>query len=153
MKRNPLLKAEERIISKVYGNLAEMLYRVRTKSYNAETGEIFEVNAEFVRGFHYTDPHIISETSADGKNYIVGDVTFSVAFAEFQKNLELSLPTDPAGLSLKTLRGDAIPYGINAESDAVRLFGRKWRVVKITPLEVYANIPALLKLQLREGAV
>lgn len=145
MKRNPLLKAEEKIITKVYGNTATMVYDIRTRTYDKDTGAISETETMVRKEFHFADPHVVSETSADGKKYMIGDIIFTSPYMEFQRNLN-SLPADYA-----TARKS--PFGIDIASDTIEVFDRSYRIIKITPQEVYAGVPAKIKIQIREGSL
>jgi hypothetical protein len=139
MAKNPFLKSEAKII-KMYGNTAELHFVFRQKKYNAETGDITEEKYEEVRDISISEPAVISEAVADGKNYIIGDMTFDVSRLE----LEIALP----GIRHASIE----TCGINFESDYIVIGGQKYRIVKMNPKAMWMNLPAKYRVQVRIGA-
>nr|DAH25015.1 MAG TPA: hypothetical protein [Caudoviricetes sp.] len=157
MRRNPFLKADRIVISKLYGNTAVLTYRVRVRSYDAAAGEFAETEFPFVRTVHISEPSEVSEGIVDGKNYLKGDLTAEIAYLELKQSLDAQ-PGDPAvtvGGEPKTLAElrpmTVMKSGIDTRLDTLEYGGTVYRFVKVKPKHVYANTASIFRLQLREG--
>lgn len=158
MKRNPFLKADHIVISRLYNNTAVLTYRIRRKQYVESTGDFIEQEFCFVRDVHISSPKEVSEAVVDGKNYLKGDLTAEIAWLELKNSLD-ALPGDPAvdvGVESKTLSDlrpmTAVKSGIDLRSDTLEYGGTVYRFVKVLPKNVYANTASVFRIQLREGA-
>lgn len=157
MRRNPFLKADRIIISRLYNNTAVLTYRVRVRSYDAESGELAETEFPFVRTVHISEPSEVSEGIVDGKNYLKGDLTAEIAYLELRQSLD-ALPGDPAvtvdgeAKTLAELRPmTVVKSGIDLRLDTLEYGGTVYRFVKVKPKHVYANTASIFRMQLREG--
>lgn len=148
MKRNPFLKAEEKVLRKVYGNTATLTYLVRSRTYNSDTGELTETDKTFVRVIHISSPSEFADALVDGENIKKGDLRCEVARKTLIDALRPATG-DPAVLS--NLRSaSAMTAGIDISTDRLTYCGRDYSIRKIVPLGVYANEPSKYKLHLRE---
>lgn len=148
MKRNPFVKADEKINRRLYGNTATLTYRVRTTSYNSETGELADTDAVFTRTIHIGKISEFADALVDGENIKKGDLRCEVA----RKTLIDALAPQQGDVGvLKNLRSASMmSAGIDISTDQLSFCGRDYSIRKIVPNNVYANEPSIYKLQLRE---
>lgn len=139
MKRNPFLKADDRL-SKIYGNSAVLVYVDTIRDYDETTGEMNESRVSEPHTVSIDSPSVISEAVADGKNYLIGDLTLDIS----RLALEKALP------SFRTASLESC--GVNMEFDYIKFSGRNYRIVKMTPKTVWANQPSKYRVQLRANA-
>ena len=148
MKRNPFLKAEEKIIRRVYGNTATLTYHVKSRTYNSETGELSETDTVFTRAIHIGKISEFADALVDGENIKKGDLRCDVARKTLVDALNPKIG-DPAALS--GLRSaSVINAGIDISSDRLTCCGRTYAIRKIIPCNVYADEPSVYTLHLRE---
>lgn len=155
MKRNPFLKADKAVIKKVYGNPAVLKMCENRRSYDSHTGEFTEDDAVFLRNIFIGNMHEIADAVVDGKQYVKGDLHTEVAFQEIADSL-VPMTGDPVIVidkEQKTIadlrKADHRTAGIKETKDSLVFDGTEYRIIRITPMIVYAGVPSKLKIQLR----
>lgn len=156
MKKNPFLKADRAVIDKLYSDTATFRYRIPTRSFDTGSGAYYSSFQECVRTINIEQPSELSEASygsgawsADGKNWMKGDLTARVAMLDLQAALD-PVSGDPVDLSMERT-ADGVQSGLDPRYDIVEYGGNTYRIVKVAPANVYANIASVFKIQLREG--
>lgn len=149
MNRNPFVKAEEKILRKIYGNTATLTYNVTSTVYDSATGEIATSGAFFARVINIGDPAEFADALVDGENIKKGDLKCDVARKTLVDALR-SAPGDSGGALSSYRSATVTAAGIDTATDRITFGGREYSIRKITPREVYANEPAVYRLQLRE---
>lgn len=139
MKKNPFLKAEKAIIRRVYRNSATLNFNVKSKSYDAATGEFYETETVTAKTVYIKNPREIADAVVDKLNYLKGDLNVEIAYQEVADAV-----SGVSGRTANTRNG-----GIDGLSDTLTFDGTIYRIVKITPKNFYAGAPSRLKLQLR----
>lgn len=146
MKKNPFLKAEEKVIRQLYGNSATLTYRNCTKSYNSSTGEMSESIATFTRTIYISSPSEFADIFVDGENIQKGDITCEVA----RETLTKAMQADSGDVGTLGRTDSLMRAGLDPDSDRITIGGRDYRIVKIQAKNIYTNEPAIYKLHLRE---
>ncbi len=140
MAKNPFLKAEQKII-KMYRNNAKIHFVSVKKNYDPQTGNMTETKEEQVGLVYISEPAVISEAVADGKNYLIGDMTFDVS----RLDLEMVLP--------ESRIANNETCGVSMETDFVVIGEQIYRFVKFNPKGMWGGVPAKYRLQVRSGKV
>lgn len=136
MKKNPFLKADDKVI-KMYGNTATVVFVGKTRVYNESTGAVSTQEIRTESRVAISTPSVISEAVADGKNYMVGDLSFDISRLELERVL-------PEG------RTASVETGVlDLRSDRFVVAGRQYRIVKMHPKNMWANTPSMYRIQLR----
>lgn len=155
MKKNPFLKAEKAVIAKVYGNTATLNINVTRRTYDSATGAFSETTAVYPRTIHIGNPHEIADVIVDGKQYVKGDLNADAAFLEIADAL-IPMTGDPTAVidgETKTIAdfrsANRRTGGIDETKDTIVFDGTTYRIVRVTPKNIYAGTPSRLKLQLR----
>jgi hypothetical protein len=146
LKKNPLQKAQQKIIRKVYGNKAVLKIVERTKVYDEETGAMSDSELIFSRDVYIKNPRQVADAIVDGKNYLKGDMHVDVAFKEIADALNRAESGDPGVLAREVNIKNG---GIDIKHDYLEFGEVSYAFVKITALEFFGGEPASLKLQLR----
>lgn len=151
--QNPLMKANEKIIRKLYRNQAELRFNVHARTYNASTGEMNETIAVFYRIVYLKNPNHYNAAVVDKELYQQNDVTTDVSWQIIRDAIIKGSDTrDPVGLELVTFRPVTnMTAGIIKEDDTILWNGITYKIVNIAPRNVYGNVPAVLRLHLREA--
>lgn len=155
MRKNPFLRAEKTVIKKVYNNAATLKFNVVQKSYDNETGKFTETAAIYSRTIHISNPREIADVIVDKIQYVKGDLNADVAFKEIADVL-VPMDGDPViviegqNKTISDFRSaNNRTAGIEETKDTLVFDGTTYRIVKITPKNIYAGTPSKLKLQLR----
>ena len=155
MRKNPFLRAEKAVIKKVYNNSATLKVTVFRKDYDNLTGALTETVYVFPRTIHISNPHEIADAIVDKIQYVKGDLNVAVAFKEIT-DVMVPMDGDPeiviggANKSISDFRNtDNRTAGLDETKDTIVFDGTTYRIVKITPKNIYAGMPSRLKLQLR----
>ena len=131
---------EEKVIRKLYGNTATLRIINIKRSYNEQTGEILDTPEAFDREINISNPKKIADYFIDGDNIKRGDITVDVA-RETLVN------------AVGDLRPDSLMNGkIDPDHDWVIFGNRAYIIRKVEPRNVYANVPGIYQLHLREVA-
>lgn len=136
MKKNPFLISEDRLV-RLYQNTMTMVYVTRERTYNPDTGAVGNSESEHRREIAFSDPDTISESAANGKNWIVGDMLFDVSRLGLERNM-------PSGRT-----ANIETCGIHLDTDYVVFSGERYRIVKMTPKTVWCGVPARYRIQVR----
>lgn len=136
MKKNPFLKADDKVI-KMYGNTATVIFVQSTRQYDEATGAISTQESRTESAVSISTPSVISEAVADGKNYMVGDLSFDISRLELERVL-------PDG------RTASVETGVlDLKKDRFVVSGKRYRIVKIHPKNMWADTPSVYRVQLR----
>lgn len=136
MKKNPFLKADDKVI-KMYGNTATVIFVQETRQYDEATGAISTQESRTESAVSISTPSVISEAVADGKNYMVGDLSFDISRLELERVL-------PDG------RTASVETGVlDLKKDRFVVAGRRYRIVKMHPKNMWADTPSMYRVQLR----
>lgn len=149
MKKNPFLKLEENVIRKLYGNTATLTYNVSSRVYNSSSGVITTSGATFSRTVNISDPTEFADALVDGENIKRGDLRCDVARKTLVDALR-PLEGDSGGTLSSYRSATVTAAGIDTTTDRITFGGKEYSIRKITGREVYANEPAVYRLQLRE---
>ena len=155
MRKNPFLRAEKTVIKKVYNNAATLKFNVVFKSYDKDTGKFTDTTKVYPRVIHISNPHEIADIIVDKIQYVKGDLNADVAFKEISDVL-VQMDGDPVVViegENKTISdfrsASSRNAGIDETKDTLVFDGTTYRIVKITPKNIYAGTPTKLKLLLR----
>lgn len=136
MKKNPFLKADDKVI-KMYGNTATVIFVQSTRQYDEATGAMSTQESRTESAVSISTPSVISEAVADGKNYMVGDLSFDISRLELERVL-------PDG------RTASVETGVlDLKKDRFVVSGKRYRIVKIHPKNMWADTPSVYRVQLR----
>lgn len=136
MKKNPFLKADDKVI-KMYGNTATVIFVQTVREYDESTGAMEMRESRTESPVSISTPSVISEAVADGKNYMVGDLSFDISRLELERVL-------PEG------RTASVETGVlDLRSDRFVVAGRQYRIVKMHPKNMWADTPSMYRIQLR----
>ncbi len=149
MKNNPFLKADRIVIDRLYSDTATFHYRIPTRSFDTGSGEYYNSFQECARTINIQEPSEIVDAVVDGKNYMKGDLTANVAMLDLQDALK-PVTGDPVDLN-KERTAEGVKSGLDPRYDFVEYGGNTYRIVRISPKHVFANVASLFKVQLREG--
>ena len=136
MKKNPFLKADDKVI-KMYGNTATVIFVQETRQYDESTGAMSTQESRTESAVSISTPSVISEAVADGKNYMVGDLSFDISRLELERVL-------PDGRTVSVETGV-----IDLKKDRFVVAGRRYRIVKMHPKNMWADTPSMYRVQLR----
>lgn len=140
MRKNPFTKMEEKVIRKLYGNTATLRIMKTNRTYDESTGALTENPQGFDREIYISNPKKFADFFVDGENIMRGDITVDVA-RETLVN------------AVGDLREDSLMHGkIDPETDWLIWGGRVYVIRGVEPKNVYANVPGVYQLHLRQVA-
>lgn len=140
MRKNPFTKMEEKVIRKLYGNTATLRIIKVKRIYDEATGELSDTPEAFDREIYISNPKKFADIFVDGENILKGDITVDVA-RETLVN------------AVGDLREDSLMHGkLSPEHDWLIWQGRVYTIRGVEPKNVYANVPGIYQLHLRQVA-
>jgi hypothetical protein len=140
MRKNPFTKMEEKVIRKLYGNTATLRIIKVKRIYDEATGGVSDTPEAFDREIYISNPKKFADVFVDGENILKGDITVDVA-RETLVN------------AVGDLREDSLMHGkLSPEHDWLIWQGRVYTIRGVEPKNVYANVPGIYQLHLRQVA-
>lgn len=140
MRKNPFTKMEEKVIRKLYGNTATLRIIKIERYYDESSGELEDKLESFDREIHISNPKKFADVFIDGENILKGDITVDVARATLFN-------------AIGDLREDSLMHGkLSPEHDWLIWQGRVYTIRGVEPKNVYANVPGIYQLHLRQVA-